>query len=111
MTITYTDNVQEQLPAASTLVATVGTVNSAHIVYATVFNESTSNVTISANIVQSGGSSGVTNQYVSRTVAAGKPLVLNEIINRVLKTGDTIYATAGTADALNLSVGVKEVTT
>ena len=111
MTITYTDNVQEQLPAASTLVATIGTVNSAHIVYAAVFNESASNVTIIVNIVQSGGSAGVTNQYVSRTVAADSSLVLNEIINRVLKAGDTIYATAGTADALNLSVGVKDVTT
>jgi hypothetical protein len=111
MTITYSDNVQEQLPTASQLAYTTGTVNSAHIIYATVHNESTANVTIIVNIVQSGGTAGVTNQYVSRTIAADTSVVLNEIINRVLKTGDTIYATAGTADALNLSIGVKEIST
>lgn len=110
MTITYTDNVQEQLPAASTLVYTVGTVNSAHIVYAAAFNESSDNVSITVNIVQSGGSAGATNRYVSRNIPAGKPVVFTEIINRVLKIGDTIYATAGAASALNLSIGVKEIT-
>lgn len=111
MTISYTDNIQEQLPAASTLIATVGTVNSSHIVYATAHNESAANVTIIVNIVKSGGSAGVTNQYASRTVAAGSSLVLGEIINRVLKTGDAIYATAGAADAINLAIGIKDITT
>lgn len=111
MTITYKDEVSEQLPITSTLIYTAGSLSSAHVIYATTHNESASNVTIIVNIVQSGGSAGVTNQYVSRTIAAGSSVVLNEIINRVLKTGDAIYATAGTAAALNLAIGVKEVVT
>jgi hypothetical protein len=111
MTTNYKDEVQEQLPATSTQVYLAGTVNSAHIVYATVHNEDTAtNVTITVNVVQSGGSAGLTNQYVSRPVPAGASLVLNELLGRVLKTGDAIYATAGAANSLNLSVGIKEIT-
>lgn len=112
MTISYKDQIQEQLPSSSTSVYTAGTLNSAHIVYATVHNEdAVNNVTITVNVVQSGGSAGVTNQYVSRDVASGTSLVLSELLGRVLKSGDAIYATAGAADSLNLSVGIKEITT
>ena len=109
MAITYKDEVQEQLPASSSEVYLAGTITSGHIVYAAVHNESTANVSIVLNVVKSGDSADATNQYVSKPVAAGDTLVLNQILNRVIHTGDAIYATAGAADALNLSIGIKEV--
>ena len=110
MTIAYTDSNQEQLPAVATTVYTTPTVNSAHIIYATVFNESVLNATLTLNIVKNGGTLDETNRYVSRTIPAGASIVLNEIINRVLKGGDTIQALAGTASSLNLTIGTKEIT-
>lgn len=110
MTTAYIDKILEQVPASSTAVgSSISTVDHARIVYAACHNESAANATITINIVQSGGSASVTNEYVRRTVPAGKTIVLSEIVGRVLATGDAIYATAGTASALNLSVGVKEV--
>lgn len=111
MTINYIDAVKEPLPAASTLIYTTPSVNDARIVSCIVRNTSTANVSITVNIVQSGDSAGVTNEYVSRPIAAKTTPVLSEIIGSVLKTGDKIYSTAGTANALNLKVGIKETTT
>ena len=110
MAITYKDQPLEQAAAADTTIYTAASIDSAHIIAATVFNESTANVTITGNIVQSGGSVAVTNRYVSRTIPAGKPVVLTEIINHVLKNGDFISFNAGTADALNVKLAIKEVT-
>ncbi len=107
----YKDVILEQVPAADTTAYTTPTVNSAHILSATVFNESTSNATLTASIVQSGGSVAVTNRYVNVIVPAGRPVVLTSIINQVLNTGDFISFNAGTASALNLKMAIKEVTT
>lgn len=111
MAINYTDSVLEQIPAADTTAYTTPAVNSAHILAASVFNESASNATLTGNIVQSGGSVAVTNRYVNVIVPAGKPIVLTSIINQVLNTGDFISFNAGTASALNLKIAIKEITT
>lgn len=111
MAITYIDKILEQVPATSTAVGVgIGTVEYAKIVYAACHNESAANVILTVNIVQSGGSAGLTNRYVYKTIPAGKTVVLYEIVGRVMATGDAIYATASAASALNLSIGVKEVT-
>lgn len=111
MAISYTDAVLEQVPASNTTVYTTPTVNSAHIISAVIHNESGTNATIQVNIVQTSGSVDVTNRYVNRTVSAGSTLVLRELHAMVLNTGDFISAIAGTASALNLKIGIKEITT
>ena len=111
MTIAYKDQILEQVPAAATTIYTAPTIDSAHILAATVFNESASNVVLTGNIVQSGGSVAVTNQYVNVIIPASKPVVLVSIINAVLKTGDLISFTSDTASALNIKLAIKEITT
>jgi hypothetical protein len=108
MTITYENLQQEPLPAASTLVYTIPTLNDAVIVKAEAFNYSTSTATITINIVQSGGSVADTNKYYSAIVPAGQSLVLSDIISHGLNSGDMIYAIAGTATSINLYMRVKE---
>lgn len=110
MTIAFTDSIQEQLPAVSTLVYTAPIVKSSHIIYATVFNASANNVAITINIVKDSDAEDDTNKYIDQVIPAGTTLVLSGILNRVLASGDTIRAAAGAADSLNLSIGTKEVT-
>ena len=111
MTINYSDNVLEQVPTSSTPVYTAGTVNSAHIVYATVHNEGAAIAQITVNIVQNGNTVGVTNQYIKTNVAPGESKTLGALVGRILTTSDSVQATSSVANTLNLSVGVKEITT
>ena len=110
MSISYIDAVSEQLPATDTTIYTCpATVSSAHIQFANVTNEGAS-TTIVVNIVQSGGSVAVTNQYVAtKTVDTLLTNGLTGIVNAVLKPGDFISAIAGAADSLNLKLGIKEI--
>ena len=110
MTISYQDIAIEQASAADSTAYTIPSVNSAHIISAVVHNESASNATITANIVQSGGSVGVTNQYLNNTIPAETSVIMLELVNMVLKTGDFISFRAGTANALNVKLGIKEIT-
>jgi hypothetical protein len=110
MTISYRSITVEQIPSTATTAHTVGAVDSAHILSATVHNESAANVTLTANVVLSGGAVAVTNRYVNRIVPAGKSIVLHELINMLLNTGGLISVTAGTASALNLKMAIKEIT-
>jgi len=110
MTINYKNKEQEPLAITSTLVYTIPTVDDAVITKAEAFNYSTSNATIEINIVQSGGSVADTNKYVSKTVPSGTGLILSDIINHGLNTGDAIYAIAGTASSINLHMRIKETT-
>jgi len=112
MTITYIDAVSEQLPAADTLLYTCPTsASSAHIIYANCTCEDAAGDTITVNIVKSGESVAITNEYLqAKGVAAGQTDNLGELINVVLKPGDFISATAATANRLNLKIGIKEIT-
>lgn len=109
MTNTYQDKTQEQLPIVTTEVYLTPPLSSAHIIYATATNITSSNVTITVTITKA--SPGVAALYIERTIAAKSDLVLNGIINRVLKTGDTVDAFASAASSINLDIGVKEVVT
>lgn len=108
MTIAHKDQVQEQLPIATTQIYLAGTLSSAHVMYAEAFNITTSNVVIELTVTKSGGSAA---QYVQRTVPAKGSVVISELVNRVLKTGDSIDGFADTASAINLDIGIKEIST
>ena len=111
MTISYVDVVSEQLPAADTTLYTApSTVESAHIIAAVACCEDATGDSITVNIVQSGGSVAVSNQYLqAKSVAAGATEPLADLIGLVLKAGDFISATAATVDRLNVKFTIKEI--
>lgn len=110
-TIRYADAVQEQLPATDTTVYTAPTnVKSAHIIFGNCTCEDATGDTLTVNLVQSGATAAVTNQYLSaKAIATGVSDSLSEIIGAVLMPGDFISAKAATADRLNLKFGIKEI--
>lgn len=110
MAITYVDATQEQLPATNTTIYTCPAyVTSAHVQYANATNEDAA-TTIVINIVKSGGSVAVTNEYVSTTAIVSKATNgLSGIINAVLKPGDFISGIAGDVSRLNVKLGIKEI--
>ena len=111
MSIVYVDAVSEQVPITNTTIYTCpSNAASAHVQFANCTNEDGTSTTISINIVQSGGSVGVTNLYVApTTVNPNATNGLTGIINAILKPGDFISAIAADADRLNLKVGIKEI--
>jgi hypothetical protein len=109
MATSYKDYPLEQVPATSTLLYTVPSVASSHIIYAVVHNEGTSTVTLTLNIVQNGASVSVANQYYKKDIWPNETLSI-PIVGRVLSTGDTVYALASSASSLNLNLGIKELT-
>ena len=113
MAITYVDVVQEQVTAGNVTIYTAPSVSnfeSAHIVYGNCANESTTDTELTINIVQSGGSVGVTNRYFPpKIVFAGRTDPLSPIVGRAIKTGDYISSIASLANALNLSITIKEI--
>jgi len=113
MSIIYTDNVLEQVPATNTPIYTCpSNALSAHVQFANCTNEDATATTIAINIVQSGGSVAVTNLYIApTTVVSAATNGLTGIINAVLKPGDFISGIAGDAGRLNLKIGIKEIYT
>jgi hypothetical protein len=115
MTIRYIDVVQEQVTAAEVTIYTAPTAanfESAHIIYGNCSNESATDTELTINIVQSGGSAGVTNRYfLPQVIFGGSYDPLTPIIGRVLKAGDFVVSIAETASNLNLAIGIKEVYT
>ena len=106
MATSYLDFVAEPLPSGGSNIYTAGTIDYSNIGYCTVFNTSASNVSITAEITKSGSSAA---QYINDIVPANKAIVLSELINRTLKTGDILKLIPGTADVLNAAVGIREV--
>lgn len=111
MTVQYSDNVQEQLPTSATEVYSApSNVGSAHIIYAGVCCEDVLGSSITLNVVKSGDSVAVTNQYVqAKSVVSGGTEILSEVIGRVLRPGDSIHALAADANRLNLAISIKEI--
>lgn len=111
MTISYVDAVSEQLPATDTTLYTApSTVESAHIINAVVCCEDATGDAITVNIVQSGGSVAITNQYIqAKAIAAGATESLVDLVGMVLKPGDFISAKAATIDRLNVKLAIKEI--
>ena len=110
MTIAYVDAVSEALPNTDTTIYTCPTGATAVITFANVTNSTASAATIDINIVQVLGSVAATNLYIDgKSIAGNATDGLSGIIGAILKPGDFISGIAGTASALNLKLGIKEI--
>jgi len=90
---------------------------SAEVIYANATNESGGAVLLTVHIVQSGGSLADTNIYLDgKSIAAGASDGLTKITGEagkhgcILSAGDFIIIFADTADALNVKLGIREIT-
>ena len=102
---------QETLPNTDTTVYQCPTtVDSAQVVFANCTNTTGAGVTLTVNVVENGGSVATSNQYINAgTVAANSSDPLFDITGVILGPGDFISAIAGSASALNLKIGIKQV--
>lgn len=77
----------------------------------TATNTSAGNVTISVNLVASGGSPGVSNLIVdTRTVAPDETYTFPELVGQVLEPGGFISTLAGAATSLTIRASGREIT-
>lgn len=77
----------------------------------TATNTSASNVTISVNLVTSGGSAGASNLIVdTRAIAPDETYTFPELIGQVLEPGSFISTIAGTATSLTIRASGREIT-
>lgn len=77
----------------------------------TATNTTAANVTISVNLVTSGGSAGATNLIVdTRAIAPDETYTFPELVGQVLDSGGFISTIASAATALTLRVSGREIT-
>lgn len=77
----------------------------------TATNTSAGNVTLTVNIVTSGGSAGTNNAIVAaRAIAPGETYTCPELVGQVLESGGFISTLAGTASALTIRASGVEIT-
>ena len=77
----------------------------------TATNTSAGNVTISVNLVTSGGSAGVTNLIVdSRAIAPDETYTFPELVGQVLELGGFISTIASAAASLTIRASGREIT-
>jgi len=77
----------------------------------TATNISASAVTISVNLVTTGGSAGNANLITkTKTLQASEVYTFPELVGQVLGVGDFISTIAGAASAINIRVSGREVT-
>ena len=77
----------------------------------TATNTSANNVTLSVNLVGSGGSPGASNLIVdTRTVAPDETYTFPELVGQVLEPGDFISTLAGAATSLTIRASGREIT-
>ena len=77
---------------------------------ATVTNTSANNVTLSVNLVTSGGSAGSANLIMdTRTIVPDEPYLCPELVGQVLEAGSFISTIAGAATSLTMRVSGREV--
>lgn len=77
----------------------------------TATNTTAANVTISVNIVTSGGSAGASNLIVdTRAIAPDETYTFPELVGQVLDSGGFISTIAGTASALTIRASGREIT-
>jgi len=78
---------------------------------ATATNTSGANVTLSVNLVTSGGSSGVSNLVVNaRAIAPNETYTLPELVGQVLDSGGFISTLACAATSITLRISGREIT-
>ena len=77
---------------------------------ATVTNTSASNVTLSVNLVTSGGAAGASNLIIdSRTIMPDETYLCPELVGQVLEAGSFISTIAGAATSLTMRVSGREI--
>ena len=77
----------------------------------TATNTSASNVTLSVNLVTSGGSAGVSNLITdSRSIAPDETYTFPEIVGQVLESGGFISTIASAATSLTIRASGREIT-
>jgi P pilus assembly chaperone PapD len=77
---------------------------------ATVTNTSGSNVTLSVNLVTSGGSAGASNLIIdAQTIVPDETYLCPELIGHVLEAGSFISTIAGAATSLTMRVSGREI--
>ena len=77
----------------------------------TVTNTNSSNVTISVNLVASGGSAGNSNLIVkTRSVVPGETYLCPELVGQVLEAGGFISTLASAATSLTITASGREIT-
>lgn len=77
---------------------------------ATVTNTSANNVTLSVNLVTSGGSAGSANLIMdTRTIVPDETYLCPELVGQVLEPGSFISTIAGAATSLTMRVSGREV--
>ena len=91
----------QYLPSISTSIIDKFTVN----------NVSTVAVTFTAHIVTTGGSPGLDNKIVSRSIPAGQASCMAEMIGQILTTNTALYTSCSAASAIVMRVCGREITT
>lgn len=77
---------------------------------ATVTNTSANNVTLSVNLVTSGGSAGSANLIMdTRTIVPDETYLCPELVGQVLEPGSFISTIAGAATSLTMRISGREV--
>jgi hypothetical protein len=77
---------------------------------ATITNTSAANVTVSVNLVTSGGAAGASNLIISsRTIVPAEAYLCPELVGQVLEAGSFISTIAGAATSLTMRVSGREV--
>lgn len=77
----------------------------------TVTNTSANNVTLSVNIVASGGSAGNNNLIVkARTILPSETYLCPELVGQALESGSFISTLAGAATSLTIACSGREIT-
>lgn len=77
----------------------------------TLVNTTAGAVTVTIDIVDSGGSAGVTERIISeRSIAAGETYNCPEAVGHILNSGDTIQGLASAATSITIRCSGREVT-
>lgn len=77
----------------------------------TITNTNTTNVTISVNLVTSGGTAGLDNRIVdTRSVAPDETYTCPELVGQVLESGAFISTIASAATSLTIRASGREIT-
>lgn len=67
-------------------------------------------VTATIDLVDSGGSAGVTERVISaRSIAAGETYLCPELVGQILGPGDTIQGLAGSATSITIRISGREI--
>lgn len=77
----------------------------------TVTNTTAGAITLTLDIVDSGGTAGVTERMISaKSIAAGETYTCPEMVGHILNDGDTIQGLASAATSLTIRASGREIT-